>query len=130
MVRLTNQPRTLGEHILVARYDRGRRQKDVARELGVDQFTLGNWEQGRTEPALRHRAAVHLWLGYCPVIPVPVSIGARLVAWRDAQGVTQKELAKQLGLDPGTLGRIEQGRGPSPSHRTLRLVSNLMRRGR
>jgi DNA-binding XRE family transcriptional regulator len=43
MVRLPTPPRTLGEHLLVVRYERGLRQKDVARELGVDQFTLGNW---------------------------------------------------------------------------------------
>src|SRR5262245_31111836 len=44
-IRLPNPPRTLGEHLLVARYERGLRQRDVARDLGVDHFTLINWEK-------------------------------------------------------------------------------------
>lgn len=61
MVRLPNPPPTLGEHLLDARYERGLRQKDAARELGVDQFTLGNWERGRTSPVIRHLPTIAGW---------------------------------------------------------------------
>src|SRR5688572_23737681 len=87
--RLPNPPRTLGEHILVARYERGLRQGDAARAIGVDSFTLGNWEKGKTTPVLRYRPAIYAWLGFCPVEPTPATVGQRLVAWRKAQGLSQ-----------------------------------------
>jgi transcriptional regulator with XRE-family HTH domain len=127
LARLPNPPRTLGEHLLVARYDRGLRQKDVARELGVDQFTLGNWEKGRTSPLIRFRPAIYEWLGYCPVQPAPTAIGDRLVAWRKALGLSQHEVAQRLGLDPGTLSRTEQGKVGSPNRRVRRAIEALLK---
>jgi len=111
----------------VARFDRGLRQEDVARELGVDQFTLGNWEKGKTSPVIRHRPSIYEWLGFCPVEPTPTSIGPRLVAWRKAQGLSQHEVAEQLGLDPGTLSRTEQGKLGSPNRRVRRAIEALLR---
>ena len=125
MVRLPNPPRTLGEHLLVVRHDRGLRQKDVPRELDVDQFTLGNWEKGRTSPVIRHRPAIHRWLEYYPFEPTPISIGPRLVAWRKAHGLSQQEVAQQLGLDPGTLSRTEQGKLGGPNRRVRRAIEGL-----
>ena len=42
------EPQTIGEHIKAKRLALGRYQKDVARELGVDQWTLLNWEKNWT----------------------------------------------------------------------------------
>ena len=42
----------------------------------------------------------------------------RIVSCSRAMGLTQKELARHLGVDPSTLGRWETGRGlPSRKYR-------------
>jgi transcriptional regulator with XRE-family HTH domain len=126
-VRVQDRPSTLGEHLLATRVARGVSQKELARELGVDQVTVGNWEKGRRSPALRHLPSLYRWLGFCPVEPSRDSIGGRLVAWRKAQGLSQREVADRLGLDPGTLSRTEQGKLGSPNRRIRRAIEMLFR---
>ena len=48
------------------------------------------------------------FLGHRP-IPTGGAIGERLVAHRKSRGITQKEFARKLGVDPGTLSRWERG---------------------
>lgn len=126
MVRLPNPPRTLGEHLLAARYARGLRQQDVAARLGVSEWNYLNWEKGRTHPHLRFRPAIYRWLGCCPVETVPTGIGQRLVAWRTAQGLSQLGVARLLGIDPGTLSRVERGELGSPNQRVRRALETLL----
>ncbi|MEW8058550.1 MAG: helix-turn-helix transcriptional regulator [Candidatus Thiodiazotropha endolucinida] len=58
--------KTLGEHIKRMRLKCGLRQIDVATRLGVNPWTLRNWEHNRTKPSIRHYPAVMAFLGYCP----------------------------------------------------------------
>jgi DNA-binding XRE family transcriptional regulator len=44
--------------------DLGMTQKEAARLLGVDQWTVINWEKGRTEPVKRLVPSITLFLGY------------------------------------------------------------------
>ncbi|MEW8657324.1 MAG: helix-turn-helix transcriptional regulator [Candidatus Thiodiazotropha endolucinida] len=48
------------------RLKRGLRQIDVAPRLGVNSWTLINWELNRTEPRVRYYSAIMDFLGYCP----------------------------------------------------------------
>lgn len=41
---------TLGQRIRKARLERGLYQRDLAKELGVDEMTIVNWERGKTVP--------------------------------------------------------------------------------
>ncbi len=124
-IRVPNPPRTLGEHLLVTRYERGLRQQDAAREIGVDEFTLLNWENGKTSPALRHRPSIYRWLGYCPVSPRPATLGERLFAWRIQQGFSQAAVTLRLERDPGTVHRLEQRVG-TPTRAVRRAVERLI----
>ena len=49
------------------------------------------------------------FLGYIPNLITPKSLGEKIVLYRKMRGLTQKELARQLGIDPGTLGKWERG---------------------
>lgn len=60
------EPKTIGEHLKRRRLDRGLRQKDVARELGVDFKIYENWEQEKYEPEDRFFPAIIRFLGYDP----------------------------------------------------------------
>jgi DNA-binding XRE family transcriptional regulator len=76
-------------------------QKDVAKQLGVCQPS------------------------YNP-LPVVERLGAQLVQRRTALGLTQKELAKRLGVDPGTLARWERGER-EPAGRFAESVERFLR---
>ena len=109
--------RTLGDHLRKRRLDLGLLQRDAAEELGVDEMTVCNWETNRTSPQLHLIPKIIAFLGYNPYDTQSGTLGKRIVACRRALGLTQKELAHRLGIDPSTLGRWETGRGqPSRKH--------------
>lgn len=118
-------PATLGEHLKKRRLDLGLRQKDVARELGVNFKTYENWEQGKYEPEVRFLPAVIRFLGYDPS-PAPVSLPDRIRAARRRQGISQRELARRLGLDPATVGTWEAGRVVRPFPRIAKLFAQYV----
>jgi DNA-binding XRE family transcriptional regulator len=43
--------------------DLGITQKEAARRIGADQFTVINWEKGRTQPAVRFVPSILAFLG-------------------------------------------------------------------
>jgi transcriptional regulator with XRE-family HTH domain len=91
--------------------DLGLTQKVVADLLGVDQFTLLNWEKGRATPFPRHVPAALQFLGYNP-LPEDPTFRERLKARRLALGLTQEALARVLGLNECTVQYLERGRRP------------------
>ena len=99
----------LGDHLRKRRMDLGLQLKDAARQLGAHQASVAHWEAGRFEPDLRHLPAVIGFLGYDPR-PQPTNAGERLVRLRKGLGLSQKDLAGQLGIDPSTLAKWEVGR--------------------
>jgi len=102
------------------RLDRGLWQKHVAREVGCSKASLLNWEKGRAEPELRFLPAILRFLGYDPR-PEPATLGGRIRAAREAAGLSERELARRLGLDPGTLAAWERDevRRPYPRMRAI-----------
>ena len=110
----------MGEHLKRARLDRGLQQRDAAKEIGCDPGTLLNWEKGRVAPDVHFWPAILAYLGYDPR-PAPAGFGGRLRAAREAEGLSHRELARRLGLDPGTVTAWEgdQVRRPYPR---IRLV--------
>jgi transcriptional regulator with XRE-family HTH domain len=105
------QPTTIGEHIKRRRLEMGLYQKDVAKLLGVTEYTIINWEKGRTEPTVSNIPSLVRFLGYDPAPPEPAtSIAERLRAKRREMGLGQREVARILGVDASTVMRWERGR--------------------
>jgi transcriptional regulator with XRE-family HTH domain len=92
--------RTIGDNLRTRRLDLGLLQRDVALRLGVSKSAGENWERGRTEPELRFLPAIIGFLGYDPR-PVPETVGARVRHEREGQGLSQKEMARRMGIAPG-----------------------------
>jgi len=110
---------TLGDHLLKRRLDLGLLQREVADRLRVNAITVSNWETNRTSPQLRFIPRIIAFLGYSPYCPQPAPPGNRIRAQRRSLGLSQKELAHRLGIDPSTLRRWELGNGePSAAHRS------------
>ena len=51
------------------------------------------------------------FLGYVPYDTSTLAFGDRLVFMRRLSGISQKELAHRLDVDPTTLARWERGKG-------------------
>ena len=59
-------PKTIGDHIKKRRHELQMRQIDVALHLGVDEYTVCNWENNKTTPAVRFMPHIMRFLGYDP----------------------------------------------------------------
>jgi transcriptional regulator with XRE-family HTH domain len=100
--------KTPGDHIRKRRLDLRLLQGDVAQRLGVTESCIWNWENNVTTPVFPHWAAIIEFLGYNP-LPKIQTLVEQLVQARKIQGLSQKEMAKRLGVDPSTLVRRERG---------------------
>jgi len=82
-------------------------QRDAAERIRVSEATIYNWERNATSPQVHDLPGIIQFLGYNPLPPVRME-GERLVRNRYELGLTQKEMAKRLGIDPTTLSRYER----------------------
>jgi len=105
--------------------DFGLTRKDLAAKLGVYAEAAKNWEESRTVPALKFLPAIYEFLGYCPLRPAGTR-GDRLRQVREAAGLSRRELGRRVGLDEGTLLRLERGITRRPGRRTLLAVASLL----
>jgi transcriptional regulator with XRE-family HTH domain len=117
---------SLGNHIRQRRLDLGLRQRDVAHRIGVDESSILNWEREWSEPELRYLPAIIAFLGYVPDTSGGDSLGAVLVRHRTLRGLSQSAFARELRVDPGTLGRWERDER-QPTGRYLELVRGRIR---
>jgi transcriptional regulator with XRE-family HTH domain len=116
---------TLGQRIRRRRLDLGETQRTVAAGMGVRLETVAGWELDRFEPAVRLWPRVIEFLG-CDPLARGEGLGDRVRAFRRQLGLTQRELAKRLGMDPGTIGDLECGRR-TPRDRVAASVERFIR---
>nr|AEH26506.1 hypothetical protein [uncultured Acidobacteria bacterium A11] len=114
----TTSPKTVGEAIRKRRLDLKLRQLDAAKIIGCDEMSVVNWERGYRHPSVNHMAGIVSFLGFDP-LPVGASLAQKLVNHRKALGLTQRQFASQIGVDPSTLARWERGERP-PDDEQLR----------
>jgi transcriptional regulator with XRE-family HTH domain len=93
-------------------------QKDLAEIIGCDKDTITNCENGRRSPTISHMAKIAKFLRYNPYAQ-GVTLADQLVSHRKAHGLRQRDLARQIGIDPSTLASYEQGQEPAAKYRAL-----------
>ena len=75
--------------------------------------SIYNWEANASAPEIRYVPAIICFLGYNP-LPSANALSEQLVRQRTSMGMSQKEAARQIGVDPSTLAKWERGeRGPT-----------------
>ena len=67
--RAPKNPQTLGEHLRLARIDRGLKQTELAQLLGVVYQTVEKWEHNLVPMSPKSRARIVAFLGYDPALP-------------------------------------------------------------
>lgn len=101
-------PQTLGEHIRKKRLELGLSQRQAANRLGINNWTILNWEKDHTKPPIESMPGILQFLGYDP-FPEPQSLPERLLRKRRQMGWSIREAALRLGVDPSTWQAWEQG---------------------
>ncbi len=112
---------TIGDHLRKKRLDLNLYQKDVAKILDVTTSTVTNWEKHRGRPALRLIPKIIEFLGHDPLPEMVTTIGEKIQQYRRKRGLSIKNLAKILGIDPSTLARWERD-GNTISKRFLQRI--------
>ena len=95
---------TLGDHIRKHQLDLGLLQKQVAVQLPTTP-RAHNWESGHISPGFWCFSAIRLFLGYLP-IPDTGTLADELEVHRFVRGWSQKEAARDLGVDPEHAGEV------------------------
>ena len=119
-----NALNTLGDHLRKHCLDLGLLQKQVADEIGVNTLTIRNWESNKSHPVLRCIPKIVRLLGYNP-FPAGGTLPEKLTTARKVLGLSQKELAKRLDVDPTTVRGWEAGRH-KPIRRCLEKIGRVL----
>ena len=116
----------MGDHLRKRRLGLKLLQKEVAQKLSVDEASVWNWENNRTSPSLHLIPKIIEFLNYVPSNNLPKTFGDKIINIRRLFGITQKELAHRLGIDPTTLGRWEKGKSRPLKRRLKKLNSYII----
>ena len=98
--------RHVGDHLLRRRLDLGLRQKQAAKNLGTDAWSLRTWETSRHEIHIRFYPAIIAFLGYNP-LPKATTRGEAIRRERVSRGWSRRHLEQVARVDEGTIKRIE-----------------------
>jgi DNA-binding transcriptional regulator YiaG len=106
------EPKTLGDHIKKRRLDLKMSQAEVGNIFGVSMYAVRKWEYSGVSPVVSLMPRVIEFLGYDPRGNVcTITSGTeKLIACRQTLGLTQPDMAKQLGVSLSTLVGWENGR--------------------
>ena len=96
--------KTYGDHLRKKRLDLNLSQPQVARIINVTTDSITNWELNRVTPTITLIPKIISFLGYAPIFNENI-----VKQYRIQKGISQKELAEILKIDPTTLSRIERG---------------------
>ena len=96
--------KTYGGHLRKKRLDLNLSQPQVAKIVNVTTDSITNWELNRNEPNLEQIPKIISFLEYTP----PINENP-IKKYRIGRGLSQKEMAEILKIDPTTLSRIERG---------------------
>jgi DNA-binding XRE family transcriptional regulator len=96
--------KTYGDHLRKKRLDLNLSQPQVAKIINVTTDSITNWELNRGTPNLTLIPKIISFLGYTPTFNENL-----IKQYRIQNGISQKEFARILKIDPTTLSRIERG---------------------
>lgn len=77
----------------------------------VEECTATNWGLNRTRPILNNTLKIIAFLDHDPKTLALIAIGEKLRKYRKSYGVSQKKLAKQIGIDLTILSRLKRNEG-------------------
>lgn len=113
--------KTYGDHIRKKRLDLDLSQPQVAKIIKVDKNSITQWELNHTKPQTKQIPKIISFLGYSPKLEQN-----KIKRYRIERGITQKEMAKILDIDPTTLARVEGGESKRMNKETQEKINPLL----
>ncbi len=110
---ILKNPQSLGGHIRKRRLEQNLFQKDIARIIGVEETSIYNWEKNLSNPSIKYIPKIIEFLGYIPFQLDTLSLGDQIKLYRKLRGISQKNLAKEIDIDPTTLAKWEANKRKS-----------------
>jgi transcriptional regulator with XRE-family HTH domain len=114
--------RTLGDHLRKKQLELKMLQKELADRFGTTVCTVRNWEKNRSNPSLPFIPKVIKFLGYVPYDTSNQDFGKKIATSRRLLGLSQKDLARLIGVDPSTIRSWEKGKH-KPSKPLMRILA-------
>ncbi|WPV63998.1 helix-turn-helix transcriptional regulator [Chitinophaga sp. LS1] len=118
-------PKTLNEKILNKRLEKRMLQREVANFIGVTEDCVTLWENNRSNPMVKYYPKIIEFLGYFPFQIDISSLAGKIKYYRYIKGVTQEDLAKNLGVNESTVFHYEKGTH-KPKGRLRQVLSLLL----
>ena len=118
-------PQTIGEHIRKRRQELRLFQSDVAKILDVSEDTITYLENVRSKPQVSHYQNIIKFLCYNPFVIETDTLGERIKMYRLEKGISQKKLAKMVGVDESTILSWEVGKH-FPLPQKLKLLKRII----
>ncbi|MBS1504328.1 MAG: helix-turn-helix transcriptional regulator [Bacteroidetes bacterium] len=113
----------VGDHIRKVRVERGLSQADVAREIGVIEQSITNWENNHGQPQIRYYPAIIGFLGYYPFDHNYNLTEGKIAILRHCLGVSYKGLGTILFVNGSTVRAWEQATHSSNRTTALKIDS-------
>ncbi len=101
---------TIGDHIKKKRLDLNLTQNDVAKQIGVKEESVYNWENNRSKPKVYLLPKIIKFLGYVPFKHTNLTFGDKIKSFRREYGLSQRKLAKLWSVDQTTIRDWENGK--------------------
>jgi transcriptional regulator with XRE-family HTH domain len=118
--------RTWGDHIKARRLDLKLTKRQLSFNLNVSDVTIYLWEKNKVRPSLAQIPKIIEFLGQDPFEKETANLGERIRENRRVRGLSQRELAAQLGIDSTTLGSWERGEHRPTKNKFEKLKSALL----
>jgi len=83
-------------------------KRQLSLNLNVSDVTVYLWEKNKVQPSLAQIPKIIEFLGRDPFEKETKNLAEKLKEYRRVNGLSQKELAAQLGIDPTTLAGWER----------------------
>ena len=100
---------TLGDHIKKKRLENNLFQKDIAKFIGTDNFTIVNWGNKTKDIPAKYYPKIMEFLTYCPLQKTPTTFAEKIKLHRLHFGLNQKQFAQLLKVDSTTVKFWESG---------------------
>jgi transcriptional regulator with XRE-family HTH domain len=119
----------IGDHIRKRRLDLKLTLEELAEKLQTRPGNIHNWEQHRRIPCVKHMPKIAGFLGYVPWDVYGKTLGEKIASHRKLLGLTQEQLAREIGVNPCTIISWEKGTRKPEKKRLKKLAAFFAQSG-